>query len=334
MDSNGKLIRILGFAFAILLVGTLGYMIIEGWSISDAVFMTVTTLSTVGYGLVGPLSEVGRLFTIGLILVGVGILVYSFSSFGEYLVLVTMRRELQRRRTIKMVEKIRDQVVICGYGRVGRSTAMTLREGEGHIVVIDSDKERIHQAQKEGFLALVGDASEDEVLYAAGLENARSIIVTTGDDSLNLFIVLSARTINPDLLIVARANNSDNEVKLRRAGADRVVSPYQIGGQHMANIVVRPQVTDFFDMVTLKGGDELWIEELVINEASPLAGKTIGEADIRRKTGVTLVALYRQQEGGNTVPNAETKLQIGDKMLVLGTRIQLSSLEMLMNPKV
>ena len=333
ISPNGKLIRIAAFALGILAIGTLGYIIIEGWSLSDAIFMTVTTLSTVGYGLVGPLSETGRIFTIALILVGVGILVYSFSTFGEYLVFVTMGRELQRRRTLKMIEKIQEQVVICGYGRVGRSTAETLRDSHRHIVVIDFDAERVLQAQQEGFMALVGDASEDEVLYDAGLKKAKSIIVTTGDDSLNLFVVLSARAINPDLLIIARANNAVNEVKLKRAGADRVVSPYKIGGQHMANIVVRPQVTDFFDVVTLKGGDELWIEELDISEKSLVAGKTVGEVDIRRKTGVTLVALYRQQEEGNTVPNAETRMEADDRLLVLGTRDQLAALEELINPQ-
>jgi voltage-gated potassium channel len=334
MMSNGRLIRIFAFAFAILIVGTLGYVIIEGWSISDAVFMTVTTLSTVGYSLVAPLSETGRIFTIGLILVGVGILVYSFSTFGEYLVFATMRRELQRQRTTKMIKNIKDQVVICGFGRVGRSTAQTLRDSQRHIVVVDSDSDRVLQAQREGFIALVGDASEDEVLQDAGLERAKSLIVTTGDDSLNLFIVLSARAINPDLLIIARANDAVNEVKLRRAGADRVVSPYQIGGQHMANIVLRPQVTDFFDVVTLKGGEELWIEELVISEMSPLAGSSVGEADIRQKTGVTIVALYRFHEKGNTVPTAETRLEAGDNLLVLGTRDQLETLAKLVNPVV
>jgi len=233
-----------------------------------------------------------------------------------------------------MIKKLKDQVIICGYGRVGRSTIETLRESRRQIVVIDSDPERVVQAQEEGLIALEGDASQDEVLHDAGLAQAQSIIITTGEDSLNLFIVLSARTINPDLLIVARANNAINEVKLRRAGADRVVSPYQIGGQHMANIVVRPQVTDFFDVVTLKGGEELWIEDVVISERSPLAGNSVGEADIRRRTGVTLVALYRQHEGGNTVPNAETRLEAGDQLLVLGTRDQLAALEKMTSPRV
>ncbi len=331
MTTNRRLLRILVLALVTLAIGTVGYMIIEGWSFSDAAFMTVITLSTVGFGVVGVLSDAGRIFTIMLILVGVGVIVYSFSTFGEYLVSATMQKQIQRRRTRNMIKKLNNQVIICGYGRVGRSTAKTLLGSKRQIVVIDSDPGRVAQAQEEGLIALEGDASQDPILHDAGLKEASSIIITTGEDSLNLFIVLSARTINPDLYIVARANNAANEVKLRRAGADRVVSPYEIGGQHMANIVVRPHVTDFFDVVTLAGGEELWIEELVISDGSFLAGSSVGEADIRRKTGVTLVALYRQEVGGNTVPNAETRLEMGDQMLVLGTRGQLAALEELTN---
>jgi len=332
MATSRRLLRILFIALVTLAVGTVGYMIIEGWSFSDAAFMTVITLSTVGFGVVGVLSDAGRIFTIILILVGVGVIVYSFSTFGEYLVSATVQKQLERRRTKRMIKKLKNHVVICGYGRVGRSTANTLLESHRQVVVIESDPERVAQAQEGGLILLEGDASQDEVLHDAGLTEAKSIIVTTGEDSLNLFIVLSARSINPDLFIVARANDAANEVKLRRAGADRVVSPYQIGGQHMANIVVRPHVTDFFDVVTLEGGEELWIEELVISEGSVLAGSSVGEADIRRKTGVTLVALYRRQEGGNTVPNAETRLESGDQLLVLGTRDQLAALEGMTKP--
>lgn len=334
MSTSQRLIRIAVLTLAVLAIGTLGYMIIEGWSFSDAAFMTVITLSTVGYGVVGILSDNGRFFTVILILVGVGVIVYSFSAFGEYLVSATMQNQIQRRRTKGMIKKLKNQVIICGYGRVGRSTAETLQNSQLEIVVIDSDPERVVLAQEEGLIALEGDASEDEILYDAGLENARSIIVTTREDSLNLFIVLSARTINPNLFIVARANNTANEVKLLRAGADRVVSPYQIGGRHMANIVVRPRVTDFFDVVTLEGGEELWIEELTISDGSLLAGSSVGEADIRRKTGVTLVAIYRRQVGGNTVPNAETRLEAGDHLLVLGTREQLAALGELTEKRV
>jgi voltage-gated potassium channel len=167
-------------------------------------------------------------------------------------------------------------------------------------------------------------------LLEAGLAKAWGIVIATGEDSINLFIVLTARSINPDLFIVARANQTSSEKKFQRAGADRVVSPRKIGGKHMANIVIRPHVTDFFDVVTLQGGEELWIEELVISAGCPVAGQSVGQANIRRKTGVTLVALFRQDIGANIVPDADTILEAGDEVIVLGTRTQLAALEALL----
>jgi len=327
--TSNRLLRLLFLVLGTLIIGTVGYMIIEGWNITDALYMTAITLSTVGFGEVNDLSSTGRVFTVLLIFLGVGVIIYSFSFIAEYVVSINMVDEFRKRRSKNMVKKLRDHVVICGYGRVGMSAAAALRDSQRQIVVIDSDPARILQALETGLVALEGDASQDEILHEAGLAEAWGIVVTAGQDSLNLFIVLSARTINPNLFIVARANQASNEVKLRRAGADRVVSPYQIGGQHMANIVIRPHVTDFFDVVTLKGGEELWIEELVISEACPLDGRSVGEADIRRQTGVTLVALFRQKVGANIVPDAETQLEAGDELIVLGTREQLAVLQTL-----
>ncbi|UCC53679.1 MAG: potassium channel protein [Anaerolineaceae bacterium] len=332
MLTNNRLIRLLFLVLGTLFVGTLGYMLLEGWSISDALYMTAITLSTVGFGEVEELSSSGRIFTVLLIFLGVGVIVYSFSFIAEYVVSINMVDEIRKRRVKNMPKKFKDHVIICGYGRVGRSTARALQESQRQIVIIDSDPTRIVQALEAGFVALEGDASQDELLHESGLAKAWGIIVTTGQDSLNLFIVLSARTINPELFIIARANQANNEVKLQRAGANRVVSPYQIGGQHMANIVVRPHVTDFFDVVTLKGGEELWIEEFVISAGCPLDGRTVGEANIRQQTGVTLVALYRRKAEANIVPDANTRLEARDELIVLGKRDQLAALEALTNP--
>jgi voltage-gated potassium channel len=332
MLTNNRLIRLLFLVVGTLLIGSLGYMLIEGWNISDALYMTAITLSTVGFGEVEELSSTGRIFTVLLIFLGVGVIVYSFSFMAEYVVSINMVDEIRKRRVKNMPKKFKDHVIICGYGRVGRSTARALQDSQRQIVIIDSDPARIVQALEAGFVALEGDASQDELLHESGLAQAWGIIVTTGQDSLNLFIVLSARTINPELFIIARANQANNEVKLQRAGANRVVSPYQIGGQHMANIVVRPHVTDFFDVVTLKGGEELWIEEFVISAGCPLDGRTVGEANIRRQTGVTLVALYRRKAEANIVPDANTRLEARDELIVLGKRDQLAALEALTNP--
>ena len=294
--------------------------------------MTAITLSTVGFGEVHELSPLGQIFTVLLIFLGVGVIVYSFTFLAEYVVSINMVDEYRERRAKSMVKKMQDHVIICGYGRVGKSAAATLQESQRKIVIIESNPAYVQQALVDGFMAIEGDASQDEILLEAGLQNAWGIVITTGEDSLNLFVVLSARSIKSDLYIVARANQTSSEVKLRRAGADRVVSPHQIGGQHMANIIIRPHVTDFFDVVTLQGGEELWIEELIISAGCPIEGKSVGQADIRRKTGVTLVALYRQDIGANIVPDADTMMEAGDELILLGTRNQLSALEKLTNP--
>ena len=330
--TQNRLIRLLILVLVTFLIGTIGYILIEGWSIGNAFYMTAITLSTVGFGEVHDLSPAGRIFTTFLIFLGVGVIFYSFSFIAEYVVSINMVDEYRKRRSKNLVKKLEDHVIICGFGRVGKSTVTALKESHLQVVIIDSDPAKVNQALEVGFIALEGDASQDEILLEAGLPKARSIIITTGEDSLNLFIVLSARSINSDLFIIARANQAPSDIKLRRAGADRVVSPYHIGGQHMANIVTRPHVTDFFDVVTIKGGEEIWIEELIIYTGCLLEGQTVGQANIRRKTGVTIVALFRQEIGANIVPDANTELEAGDQLIVLGTRIQLAALEELINP--
>jgi voltage-gated potassium channel len=226
----------------------------------------------------------------------------------------------------RLIDKLEDHVIVCGYGRVGKSAAITLRDSKRAIVILDFDNTQIESALTDGFTVLQADATKDDALIQAGVQRAWGLIICTGDDARNLFIVLSARALNPQLYIVARTVDAGNEQKMIRAGANRVVSPYQIGGKHMANIVVRPHVTDFLDVVTLDGGIELWLEELVIQPDSALVGQTVGQTNIRQATGVTLVALLRSG-GGTVTPNADTTLEVGDELIVLGTREQLSQLE-------
>ncbi len=310
----------------LFLGGTVGYVLIEGWTWPDAFYMTAITLTTVGFGEVRPLSPTGRAFTVFLILSGVGSVAYGFSRLGEYFLTGRVGARLRSRRMMRMIDKLENHVIVCGYGRVGKSAALTLREGKRQVVIVDNALDRIESAQAKGLIAQHADSTRDEALIQAGIERAWGMIICTGDDSRNLFIVLSARALNPKLYIVARTVNAVNEQKMIRAGANRVVSPYQIGGKHMANIVIRPHVTDFLDVVTLDGGLELWLEELVIQPESLLVGQTVGMANIRRQTGVTLVALLRRA-GGTVMPNAETVLDVGDELIVLGTREQLTKLE-------
>ncbi len=329
ISPRNRLLRLLLLFIITIALGTAGYALIERWPLGDALYMTAITLSTVGFGEVRSLSPAGRAFTILIIFAGVGLIIYFFSSMAEYLVSFNMENEWHKRRSRNRVKKMKDHVIICGYGQVGSSAAATLQENGREIVVIDADAKRVTAAHDLELVAIHGDATQDETLLLAGVDRARSIIVSIGDDSLNLFVVLSARAINPDLYIISRANDSVNNEKLRRAGANRVVSPYEIGGQHMANIVIRPHVTDFFDVVTLPGGEEIWVEEQTIESTSSLVGKSVVESDVRRQTGVTLVAIYRPESAMNIIPDSNTKLAVGDKLIVLGTRDQLSKLELL-----
>jgi voltage-gated potassium channel len=331
---RNRFLRLILLFLATIAAGTIGYMLIERWSVGDSFYMTAITLSTVGFGEVRSLSPKGRVFTTLLIFAGAGLIFYFFSSMAEYLVSFNMELEWRKRRSSNMVKKLSDHVIVCGYGQVGSSAATTLCESGRQVVIIDGNTERIRSALETDMAAIEGDATQDETLVEAGVARAESIIVTTGDDSLNLFIVLSSRSLNPDLYIIARANQAINAEKLRRAGANRVVSPYEIGGKHMANIVIRPHVTDFFDVVTLSGGEEIWVEEQTLGPNSTIIDQSVVEADVRRKTGVTLVAIYRPRRDVNIVPDAATRLEIGDKLIVLGTRDQLAALEELTLPPV
>ncbi len=320
---NRRVVALIVIPFLLFAFGTVGYMLIEGWSAIDAFYMTAITLTTVGFGEVRALTVNGRIFTVVLLLAGVAFVAYGL----EYLLTANLGDTWRKRRMMRTIESLENHVIVCGYGRVGQSAVASLVNSKREVVIVEKDPEKEADLDQLDLNYLIGDATRDEVLQLAGIDKAWGMLVCTGDDSRNLFIVLSARALNADLYIVARSVDAENDRKMRRAGANRVVSPYQIGGQHMANIIIRPHVTDFFDVVTLDGGIELWVEELAIAKDSLLNGKTVGEAKIRQETGVTIIALLREKH--SLIPDARTRLQAGDELIVLGTREQLAHLEKL-----
>lgn len=316
----------------VFIFGTIGYVLIEGWSWPDALYMAVITLATVGFGEVHPLSDGGRLFTSFLILLGVGTVAYGLGALVDYVVNAELSGELRRRRMLRTLEQVRGHVIVCGFGRVGEHSADTLRQNKRTVVVIDNEEARAARARASGYLTLIGDATHDETLRQAGLERAAGLLVCTGDDSHNLFIVLSARTLNPGLVIVARSIAPETESKMLRAGASRVISPYQIGGRRMANAFLRPNVAEFLEGVSLDSGQELWIEEITIEAHSPLVGQSLRQVDMRRRTGVTLLAILRHN--GLTPPDAEVIFQIDDRLIVIGGQSQIDALAVQCAPPV
>lgn len=318
---------ILLFNLGLIMVGSLGYMAIEGWALGDSVYMTVITLGSVGYGEVQPLSTVGRVFTSILIVVGVGSVAVSFTLLVEAVFSAEVRHDIWERRMQAKLDKLEGHVIVCGYGRVGRNAVEVIHhENKRPIVVIERSHEGVDH-DSDHFVLVEGDATEDATLMKAGIERAWGLVVSTGNDSINLFVVLSARTLNPDLTIVARSSSEENNAKMLRAGADRVVSPYDIGGQRMAHSLLRPHLTEFLDVLTTPTGIEMYLEEIDVRDTSGLLNRTLAEVDLRNKTGVTLLAVLR--ESGVVTPDASFRFNASDGLIVIGTREQLDALESL-----
>jgi voltage-gated potassium channel len=312
---------------AILAGGTAGYMLIEGWNVWDAFYMTVTTVATVGYGEVHPLSPRGRLFTVALIFGGVGTLFYTVTLLATIIVEGGLHRRLEQRRAARMLEQITDHFIVCGYGRIGSIIAAELHQQGVPLAVIERDPDRVRQAVDRGWLALEADASREEVLARAGIHRARGLITAVGTDAENVFTVLTARVMRPDLFIIARVESDDAEHKLRRAGADRVISPYQIGATQIVQTALRPAVVDFFHLATSSERLDLSMEQVHIKDDSPLANQTIVDAGIRQKFGVIVVGIKRTGGAMEFNPPPDAIMRPGDELVVLGRTESVKALE-------
>jgi voltage-gated potassium channel len=311
---------------SVVSVGIIGYMALEGWSFVESVYMTIITLSTVGFSEVRPLSPPGRIFTAGLILAGVGAMTYLFAAISQYIISGELTGSLRKARMQQRIDALNGHYVICGFGRVGQQVMLDL-EGQGkQCVVVESNADALADATPTT-LTVVGDAADDDVLQQAGIERAAGLVAATGDDATNLFVALSAHTLKLDLPIVARANHPSSEPKLRRAGASHVISPYRLSGRRIARQLLYPSVTDFLDIVMHSGDLELWLEECRVEVGSDLDDKTTEESAIRSRTGANVLAIRRHDQGAIlTNPPAEMHLAPGDVLIALGTRTQLESL--------
>jgi voltage-gated potassium channel len=309
----------------IISAGVVGYMLIEGWSFLDSVFMTVTTITTVGYDEVHPLSEAGRIFSIFLIIGGVGGALYALSAIVAFVVEGEFGTRLGRRQMKNRIAKLKNHFIICGYGRVGQEIGRVFTEEGVPFVAIDKDQESTAIADKENHLYLLADATNDEALKETGIEHARGLVVAVGSDPDSTYITLSARQLRPDLFIEARASSGEAETKLKKAGADRIISPHSIGARRMAMIALRPAVVDFIDTVTYRRGRELQLENINVNEDSPLANQSV--AEISHSTKATLLAISKKNGRLLANPSTEEIIEVGDILVAMGTRQQLMALE-------
>jgi voltage-gated potassium channel len=308
-------------------VGVAGYVLIEGYPLLDAVYMTVTTLATVGYGEVRPLGPAGRVFTICLILLGVGAALFIMSEVVRFVYEGQLGEALWRRRMERRVGDLRNHFIVCGYGRVGRQIAEDLARAGAPFVVVDTDPRGLRQAAERGLPFIEGDASQDSVLRAAGIERARGLVTAVAEDADNVFVTLSARSLNADLLIVARANAEETIPKLERAGANRVVSPHEIGGRRMAMLALRPLTVELVDAV-FHGETDLLMEEVQLGAASRLIGCTVEEVQTRLAPGVSILAL-RRDSAILPRPAGETGLRAHDELVAMGGADELRALEAL-----
>lgn len=311
--------------FLVIAFGTVGYMSIEEWGFLDALYMTVITITTVGYEEIHKLSTSGRIFTIILAITGVGTVLYTLGIGAQFVLEGEIQQIFGRKRLGKKLEALKDHYIICGYGRMGRIIAYELKMKYLNIVVIEKYREAMNGT--EDFLVIEGDATKDDTLRRAGIERARGLIAVLPTDAENLFVVLSAREINPNLLIVARAGEEGSEHKLLRAGADKAVSPYYIGGIRMAQTVLKPAVTDFLEFATKSGNIELQLEEMPIREGSKLAGRTLDECGIGRELGVIIVAIKQATGEMKFNPTSRTEIQAGDTLIAVGEISKLKELE-------
>lgn len=311
----------------VLVTGTIGYMVVEGWSAWDALYMTVTTVTTVGFREVHPLSWRGQAFTVVLIIGGVSTVLYTLSLLAAGLVEGRVGRRFEQRRRERMIDALTNHFILCGAGRIGLIIADEFRRQQVPFVVIDRDPDAVQAVIARGDLAVEADASREDILQRLGIDRARGLIAALGTDAENVYAILTARGLRGDLFIVARADSDDAGRKLLRAGADRFISPYQIGATQMAQTALRPAVVDFVQLATSSENLELTMEQVKIAPESALGGRSIVEANLRQQFGVIVVGIQRRDGRMEFNPEPDTMMHAGDHLIVIGRPEQLKDLE-------
>jgi voltage-gated potassium channel len=317
----------------VVICGTFGYWVLwssEGGTFLDALYMTVMTITTVGFQEVRPLDSTGRILTMAVAIGGIGSLFYVFGVLMDYVASPELQNIRRRRRMQAQISELKDHVIVAGLGRVGQEAAKELRAAKVPFVVIDPAERARRYAEAQGYLFVDGDSTADSVLHAAGITRARGLVVTTDSDATNTYVVLSARLLNPRLQIVTRSAEPQSLAKLLRAGANHAINPHAIGGRRLAHMILSPTVVDFFETILTRGDARLSIEDIALTEDTPWVGKALGSLRIAEETGATTLALVRPS-ATLVAPPADILLCPGDHLLILGTGKQLEYLDKLLD---
>ena len=315
----------------VLLLGTAGYMVIEGWPLLESFYMTVITITTVGYGEVGTVSEPGRVFTVFLIFAGMGIMAYTLGIVAQIMVEFQVRDLIGRRKLGLKLKNIKDHYILCGYGRIGVVIAHELKSNGIPMMVIDQDPQSKEKLRQQEIPYIIDDATSEEVLIEAGIMRAKGLVTVVLSDADNLFITMTARGLNKDLFILSRSDQEATEKKLLRAGANKVVMPYRLGGLRMVHTILRPAVTDFFDFAMQDKNIELKMEELKVLEKSKLNGVRLMDSGIRQEMNVIIVAIRDKLGNMSFNPSSKVAMEAGTTLIALGPTGDLERLERILS---
>jgi voltage-gated potassium channel len=328
MDSTKHLVLSLLLTLFISIAGTIGYMFIEGWNLLDSIYMTITTIATVGYGEVHKVSDSGRIFTILLIFFGVGFCLYVAGAMVQFMVEGRIRAVLGRRRLDKEIGRLKDHHIICGYGRIGRVLCKNLYgKKESDLVVLETNKDLIPVMEEDGVLYLNGDAIDEDNLIKAGIKTAKGLVAVLATDAENVFLVLTARQLNPNLYITARASRNETKSKFLAAGANNVVSPYEIGAISMAQRILKPTITSFLDIAFAENSKDIKMEEIPVSASSRLINIMLKDTGIRQKFNLIIIAIKKMDGSMLFNPSFETKIEAGDTVIAVGEDSNLQKLE-------
>ena len=333
MDGTRHLFFCILISILILAAGTSGYMVIEGWPFIDAIYMTVITISTVGFKEVNLVSQAGRIFTIVLVFCGVGFSLYVAAAVVQFMVEGRIRIILGRRRLDKKIDRLKNHYIVCGYGRIGRVLCRHLKKADIDVAVIEKSPERLAVMDEDNILYIADDATDENNLLKAGIKRARGLVAVLATDTDNVFLVLTARQLSPELFIMARASQRNAIIKLRAAGANMVESPYVMGAMSMANRIIRPTVTSFLDLAFAQRHKDIQMEEIPVSAGSELVNIELKDSGIRQNYNLIIIAIKKPDGSMQFNPSFDAVIKPDDTVIAVGEAASLQRLEWALNPQ-